>query len=166
MYRLRAALLSSAVLLSLLFVFPVSAKATAPARAVHAGTHCVGVSSQNNWKGTICAIVNQDDAALDFDDQALITFSINSGYISEVNADGGLYLRVCRDDGTCFTQDYVQSPYKYPGNVQSAFLSNSFAFDSKYLKAQARVNTPCILWANGQFACYNGVLKSSWVFVD
>lgn len=58
MYRLLALLLSSALLLSVVFMFPMSAQGKAPTRAAQEGSHCVSVTSQNNWKGTICAIVN------------------------------------------------------------------------------------------------------------
>jgi hypothetical protein len=129
---------------------------------LHAGSTCVSVSSQNNWRGTICAIINEDDALADDWAQALITFTINSGSINEAYIVGGLYLRVCPlFGGSCSNQNYVQSPSKIPGDVKSTFISNNFGFDVNY-NVQARANTPCIAWTNGQEACYNGDLRSSW----
>ena len=49
---------------------------TAPAQAQELGSTCVTVTSQNNWHGTICAVVNLDDALADQWGQALITFSV------------------------------------------------------------------------------------------
>jgi len=148
----------SAMLLYVVFMPPT------PAHAMQAGGDCVNVASQNNWQGTICAIVNEDDALDDTYAQALITFSIRSGDISEVYIGGGLYLRRCPSSGSCSNQNYVQSPNKFPGNVQSTFISNNFGDDFLF-NVQARANTPCIIWTNGQVACYNGDLRSDWVKV-
>jgi hypothetical protein len=136
-----------------------------PAQARQLGNTCVGVTSQNNWHGTICAIVNLDDARADQWGQALITFSVRSGSIYEVFVTGGLYLRRCAAvGGGCANQNYVQSPSKFPVNAQSTFISDSFGYDSSN-SVQARVNTPCIIWTNGQEACVNYDLRSSWVYV-
>jgi hypothetical protein len=138
---------------------------TTPAQARELGNTCVTVTSQNNWHGTICAIVNLDDALADQWGQALITFSVRSGSIYEVFVTGGLYLRRCTNvGGGCANQNYVQSPSKFPVNAQSTFISDNFGRDNSN-SVQARVNTPCIIWTNGQEACYSGDLRSSWVEV-
>lgn len=129
------------------------------------GEKCVGVTSQNNWHGTICAIANLDDARADQYAQALITFSVKSGSIYEVFSSGGLYLRWCAEiGGGRGNQGYVQSPSKFPVNAQSTFMSDGFGYNSGD-NVQARVNTPCIIWTNGQEACYSGDLRSYWAFV-
>ena len=152
------------VLLPAVFLCAFLTSAT-PAQARQLGNTCVGVTSQNNWHGTICAIVNEDDARGDIYAQALITFSVKSGSIYEVFATGGLYLRWCTViGGGCGNQYYVQSPSKFPVNTQSTFISDNFGYNSSD-KTQARVNTPCIIWTNGQEACYSGDLRSSWVEV-
>jgi hypothetical protein len=132
---------------------------------LHEGQVCVKVHSQNNWQGQICAIVNEDDVTADHAAQALITFDINSGTLKEVYVGGGLYLRDCLGGPpfTCSNQQYKQSPYKFTGG-QHSFLSNNFAWvDGDGV--QARVNTPCMIWTNGQVACFNGDLRSIWVQV-
>jgi hypothetical protein len=152
------------VLLPAVFVCAFFAPAM-PAQARQLGNTCVGVTSQNNWHGTICAIVNEDDARADVYAQALITFSVKSGSIYEVYVTGGLYLRWCATiGGGCGKQNYVQSPSEFPASTQPTFISDNFGYDSSD-NAQARVNTPCIIWTNGQEACYSGDLRSYWVFV-
>jgi hypothetical protein len=152
----------SSVFLCALLIPATSAQATPHVPELQSGKVCVNVSSQNNWQGTICAIVNEDDMLYDEFAQALITFSIRSGDIYEVYIGGGLYLRRCpTPSGSCSNQNYVQSPSKFPGNVQSTFISNNFGYDV-YFNVQARANTPCIIWTNGQEACYNGDLRSDF----
>jgi len=158
--------LSAALLCALLMpTAPAQAMPQAPSVPEgHVGNHCVGVVSQNNWHGTICSIVNENDARDDDWTQALITFSIRSGSISEVYIGGGLYIRRCARSGNCSNQNYRQSPTKRPGGGKQTFISNKFGYAFQY-HVQARANTPCIIWTNGQVACHNGVLKSSWVQV-
>jgi hypothetical protein len=127
------------------------------------GDRCVTVKSRNGSRATICAIVNESDVTADTWAQALITFRIRSGHISRVHVKGGLYLRTC-DFGFCSNQNYLQSPVKVPGPVSATFISDGFGRDGG-ASVQARVNTPCVTWQNGQNACYNGVLESNRVTV-
>src|SRR5882672_8172677 len=46
---------------------------------MHTGEVCKNVKSSGNWNGTICAMVNLNDATGWTTAQALITFSIRSG---------------------------------------------------------------------------------------
>ena len=132
---------------------------------LHEGQVCVKVASQNNWQGQICAIVNEDDVTADHLAQALITFDINSGTLKEVYIGGGLYLRDCQTSPpfSCSNAGYEQSPSKFTGG-QHSFLSNpwDYAWGDN---VQARANTPCMIWTNGQVACYNGDLRSNIVQV-
>jgi hypothetical protein len=146
-----------AVCASLAAASPASA-ATRPGAVpqIQEGKICKTVSSSGNWHGTICAIVNFDDAKGDIPTQALISFSVNSGGIHEAYAVGGLYLDV---NGS--TENYRQSPSTYPGGAKSTQLSTAWNYN-QVGQWQAVVNTPCIKWTNGQKACYNGVLRSGW----
>jgi hypothetical protein len=160
----------AALLFSILgtLVYGSSAQASVSSGAtprLHEGQICKKVHSQNNWQGQICAIVNESDITADHEAQALITFDINSGALKEVYIGGGLYLRDCESSTpfTCSNAGYVQSPNKFTGGKHS-FLSNPFEFvwgDA----VQARANTPCMIWTNGQVACYNGDLRTNWVQV-
>jgi hypothetical protein len=157
------------ILAALAYASPAQASVTSSGqRAIpllHEGQVCVKVHSQNNWRGQICAIVNEDDAQLDHSAQALITFDINSGTLKEVYVGGGLYLRDCLTGPpfTCTNRAYRQSPHKFTGGKHS-FISNAF-FWVNGDNVQARVNTPCMIWTNGQVACYNGVLRTPWIQV-
>lgn len=156
------------ILATLAYASSAQASVTPGYRAIpqlHEGQVCVKVHSQNNWQGQICAIVNEDDVTADHAAQALITFDINSGTLKEVYVGGGLYLRDCLGGPpfTCSNQQYRQSPYKFTGGQHSS-LSNNFAWVAGD-GVQARVNTPCMIWTNGQVACYNGDLRSIWVQV-
>src|ERR1700729_217773 len=59
-----------------------------------AGQKCVTVKSENNWKATICAITNADDQTAEQSSQALITYTIKSGSLSEIEASG-IWIWAC-----------------------------------------------------------------------
>jgi hypothetical protein len=60
---------------------------------MHTASVCKNVKSSGNWNGTICAIVNLDDATGWTTGQALITYSIKSGTLKIVSAKS-LYTNV------------------------------------------------------------------------
>ena len=162
----------SVLLLPALLASPASAQALTsspgprPATATptqHFGPNCVTIRSpRSGIKGTICAIVNQDDAHDPFTyEQALITFSVTRGFIEEVSATD-LYLKACTTHSVCTEENYEASPSKGPGTrVKNTFLSNAFFNATQAVKTvQAIVNKPCIEWSNGQKGCYHKTLES------
>jgi hypothetical protein len=128
---------------------------------MHTGSVCKNVTSSGNWNGTICAIVNLNDATLWTTGQALVTYSIRSGTLKSVSAKS-LYTNI-RTPICCFTFDVRTNPSKTVNSGRSSFLSNAFygPAPSQYM-IQAVVVDPCISWTNGQRACYNGTLKSGF----
>lgn len=132
----------------------------------HFESHCVTVITPHNWKGQICAIVNTNDAVAGNQQQALITFKVNSGRIFQIYGQGGLYLRKCNSHFQgCVNDHYVQDPHKQwiSGNPTASFLSNPWTTHHDIGKEQARIQRPCIEWTGAAgTACYNGDLRSGW----
>ena len=105
---------------------------------MHTASVCKNVKSSGNWNGTICAIVNLNDATGWTTGQALITYSIRSGTLKIVSAKS-LYTNVSTPI-CCFQFSVRTNPYMI----------------------QAVVVNPCMSWTNGQRACYIGTLKSGF----
>jgi hypothetical protein len=176
--RLRSAsiitssLLAGLAALALVFTVPAGAATSlggdhVPATSIgapdvpqmHTASVCKNVKSSGNWNGTICAIVNQDDATLWTTAQALITYSIKSGTLKSVSAKSlysNIWTPIC-----CFKYAVRTNPSKTVNSGKSSFLSNAWygPGPTQYM-IQAVVVNPCISWTNGQRACYNGTLKS------
>jgi hypothetical protein len=128
---------------------------------MHTASVCKNVKSSGNWNGTICAIVNLDDATGWTTGQALITYSIKSGTLKIVSAKS-LYTNVSTPI-CCFQYSVRTNPSKNVGSGRSSFLSNDWygPASSQYM-IQAVVVNPCMSWTNGQRACYIGTLKSGF----
>lgn len=124
-----------------------------------AGQKCVTISSQNNWKATICAITNADDQTAEQSSQALITYTIKSGSLSEIEASG-IWIWACLT--SCLRQHPIYSTYKLLNGGTTSFLSNPFTSDFNDT-VQAVVNKPCVFWTNGQVACYNGSIRDKTI---
>jgi hypothetical protein len=126
------------------------------------GKECQTVHSQNNWIGHICVMANYDDANGDLSVEALVSYSINSGSLREVYVGSGLYLRNCDIGGYCWNRGYESSPYKFTSGTSSSISTAWLGYNPYYAQSteQAFVNTPCMIWTNGQVACYNGVMAS------
>lgn len=172
---MRRVLLFLALLMPAVVAFPISAQATSSANSQNAAnlrplehfeSHCVNVVTPHNWKGQICAIVNTNDAVAGNQQQALITFKVNSGHIFQIYGQGGLYLRKCNTQYQgCVNDHYVQDPHKQwlSSNPVSSFLSNPWTTHHDIGQEQARIQKPCIEWAGtAGTACYNGDLRSGW----
>lgn len=126
---------------------------------MHTGSVCKNVKSSGNWNGTICAIVNLNDATLWTTGQALITYSIRSGTLKSVSAKSlytNIWTPIC-----CIKYAVRTNPSKTVNSGKSSFLSNDWYGPAPSQDLiQAVVVDPCISWTNGQRACYNGTLKS------
>jgi hypothetical protein len=143
----------------------ISSTASAPRASAHAVPHaqfgkvCKNIRSRNNWAATVCAIRNYDDLRADQFVQGLYTFSIRSGSIKTISATG-MYLHRCfAGSSQCDSVQYTNHPRKNASG-RTAFLSTGWTFIPGYI-FQARINTPCVTWTNGQVACYRGVLGST-----
>jgi hypothetical protein len=137
-----------------------TARASDTTPQLQQGNKCVYIYSPDNWRATVCAIVNYDDARADTYAQELFTFSVRSGAIAYVDANS-MYLTKCNTTmGGCppthytvvnepgSSGHYISGPWMYVGvpPVQALYYSH--------------VVTPCVFWTNGQIACYDGTLTS------
>ena len=170
------AALAALVAFTLALATPASAQTISGARPAHttsatstvrpndspwewSGKICKTVKAQAGEKITFCAIDNQDDALLDEVAQSLITYTVNTGTIFEVWAT---QIYSCIWSPIYCTKDSIlNNPSKYNVGGRSSFISNSWygpAPSQEYL--QAIVVDPCLELTSGDWACYNGTLKS------
>jgi hypothetical protein len=154
--------IASSLLAALAFAAPAGSAtpASGPVPQIHEGSVCKAVRSSGGWNATICAMVNENDAQLDYTAQTLITYTIRSGTLGTVDA-----YSLQSDIGTpicCITWDRVADPYKNLNSGKSSFLSNAWygPAPSQYRMAGV-VTNPCVSWTNGQVACYIGNITST-----
>jgi hypothetical protein len=129
------------------------------------GKHCVKVTSQNNWGGTICVMLHVHVAFRSASFAAKVTFSVRSGGLAEIYA-AHLKLITCSTSlsGTsCGPAESASKLIKYLRGPKSGYLQGRtyYLTPGVPITIKDAVGTGlCMDWTNYQAACHPGTLRS------